>query len=54
MPDAVLIAVATMIAELSKAYVATLQATPPADQKALWDWYVADMTKIRTFFKMPV
>jgi hypothetical protein len=54
MPDAVTIAVATMITALSNAYVATLQATPPADQKALWDWYVADMTKIRTFFKMPV
>ncbi len=54
MPDAVTIAVATMITALSNAYVETLKATPPADQKALWDWYVADMTKIRTFFKMPV
>ena len=45
-------AIAQMITALCNAYVATLAATPEADRKALMDWYVADQTRIRAFFKI--
>ncbi len=43
-------AIAQMVTALANAYVETLKATPPADQKQIIDWYVADTAKIRAFF----
>lgn len=45
-------AIANAIAALANAYVATLAATPPADQKTIIDWYVQDTNKVRAFFKI--
>jgi hypothetical protein len=54
MPVDPITAIANMITALATAYVETLKATPPENQKTISDWYVKDTAAIRAFFKIGV
>lgn len=45
-------AIATAIAECARALTTAIEGQPPEVRRQMWDWYIADVAKLRAFFKM--